>query len=401
MNKIHTLKLNKMKKIILLFISVLTITTTFAQKGKVTAAESLLAEGSTDKAKEAIDLAMTNEKSNTWPKTYIVAAKIYTQLYKDSKDSAGVIKAAEYYEKAIEFDKKGNEKGKQIGRYKKEIGQALVFFGNELTNAGVEAFNKENYTAAVKAFSSILDLNKNEYAIAIQGEKTDTSIIYNAALAAYNGEDWENAEKYFGQAIDLKYGGGDAVLLLDQVYQNAGDSTKMDANLKKGFELYPEDSRILTALINYYLTTKQNDKAFDYLNTAIEKDATNPSFYYARGVLNDNSKNFDKALADYNKCLELDPEYFNALYNVGVMYFNKGVEQMNDANSETDSKKYNEKKKVGEATLKEALPYFEKAEKLAPDNANKQAVLESLKTLYYRFDMTNKYKAVEDQLNAL
>ncbi len=100
-----------MKKIILLFISVLTITTTFAQKGKVTAAESLLAEGSTDKAKEAIDLAMTNEKSNTWPKTYIVAAKVYTQLYKDSKDSAGVIKAAEYYEKAIEFDKKGNEKG--------------------------------------------------------------------------------------------------------------------------------------------------------------------------------------------------------------------------------------------------------------------------------------------------
>ncbi len=390
-----------MKKIILLFISVLTITTTFAQKGKVTAAESLLAEGSTDKAKEAIDLAVANEKSNTWPKTYIVAAKVYTQLYKDGKDSDGVIKAADFYEKAIEFDKKGNEKGKQIGRYKKEIGQALVFFGNELTNAGVEAFNKEDFAGAVKAFSSILDLNENEYAIAIQGEKLDTSIMYNAALAAYNGEDWANAEKYFAEAIDLKYGGGDAVLLLHQVYQNAGDSAKMDANLQKGFELYPEDSRILTELINYYLTTKQNDKAFDYLNTAIEKDPSNPSFYYARGVLNDNSKNFDEALADYNKCLELDPKYFNALYNVGVMYFNKGVEQMNDANSETDSKKYNEKKKVGEATLKEALPYFEKALELAPDNANKQAVLESLKTLYYRFDMTDKYKEVEDELNAL
>ncbi len=149
------------------------------------------------------------------------------------------------------------------------------------------------------------------------------------------------------------------------------------------------------------MTTKQNDNAFDYLNTAIAKDSTNPSFYYARGFINDNCKKFEKAVNDYNKCLELNSEFFSALYNLGVMYFNKGVEQVNDANSETDSKKYVAKKKVAEGIFKEALPYLERALLLTSNNSDKERVLESLKTIYYRFNMMDKYCNVQDQLKSL
>lgn len=390
-----------MKKTILLLISVVTISMAMAQKGKVTTAVALLDQGDVTKAKEAIDEAITNEKSSTWPKTYIVAAKVYSKLTRDGKDDTGVIKASEFYSKAIELDKKGDEKGKKIGRYKQEIGQAIMLFSNELTNAGVQAFNKEDFSNAVKAFENLLTLTNNEYVTAIQGEKVDTAIIFNTALAAYNGKDWETAEKYFNQTIDLKYGEGDAVLLLHNVFSSSGDSIKMGPNLLRGFQAYPEDNRILTELISFYLKTNQNDKALDYLNKAIESDQSNPSYYYARGVLNDNSKNFDDALADYNKCLELDPEYFNALYNMGVLYFNKAVEQMTEANMETDFKKFEAKKAIGEATFKESLPYFEKALPLAGDKNNEAAVLESLKTLYYRFEMMDKYKEVEDKLKSL
>ena len=387
-----------MKKIILLLISAIAVSGIFAQKGKVTTATTLLDQGDVTKAKEAIDAALASEKSNTWPKTYIVAAKVYTKLAKDGQDDQGIIKASEFYSKAIEFDKKGDEKGKKIGRYKNEIGQELLFFSNELTNAGVQAFNKEDFANAVKAFENLLEINTNEYAVAIQGEKVDTAIIFNAALAAYNAKDWTAAEKYFNQSIDLKYGGGDAVLLLHQVFGSAKDSTKMGANLIKGFETYPEDDRILTELINFYLITQQNERALDYLNKAIESDQSNPSFYYARGVLNDNSKNFDAAIADYKKCLELDSEYFNALFNMGVMYFNKGVEEVNVANDETDMKKYEAKKAIAEGTFKEALPFFERAHTIKPEDA---AVLESLKTLYYRFEMMDKYNETEAKLKAL
>ncbi len=387
-----------MKKTVLFLAAVMIFSVAFAQKGKVTTATTLLEQGDAVKAKEAIDAALASVKSNTWPKTYIVAAKVYTKLAQDKKDETGIIKAYNFYLKAIELDKKGDAKGKKIGKYKKELGQALLFFGNQMTNSGVEAFNKEDFATAVTAFDGLLNLNTNEYLVEVQGEKFDTTIVWNAGLAAYRGKDWPNAEKYFNQSIDVKYGGGDAVMLMHQMFAESGDSAKMGPNLIKGFETYPEDNRILTQLINYYLVTKQNSKALDYLNKAIESDKDNASFYYARAVLNDNSKNFDEAIIDYKKCLELNSEYFDALYNMGVMFFNKGVEQMNDANAETDTKKFNAKKAVAEATFKESLPFFERASIIKPEEA---AVLESLKTLYYRFEMMDKYKAIEDRLESI
>ncbi len=387
-----------MKKTILFLVAIFAMTLAMAQKGKVTTALTLFDQGDVDKAKEAIDAAVDNEKSNTWPKTFIVAAKVYTKLAEEGKEENGILKAYEYYLKAVELDKKGNEKGKQIGKYKKEIGQALLLFGNQLTNAGVEAFNKEDYAGAVKAFDGLLSLNDNEYLIEVQGEKIDTAIIYNTALAAYQAKNWEVAEKYLDKSIEYKYGGADAVLLKHQMYSESGDSTNMGSNLIKGFETYPDDSRIIGILINYHLETQQNDIALDYLNKAIEKDQSNPSFYYARAALYDNSKNFDKAKEDYNKCLELDPKNFNALYNLGVMYFNQGVEEMNVANDETDFKKYEAKKAIADKTFKKALPYFEKALEV---NAKEAAVLESLKTLYYRFEMMDKYNEMDKILKSL
>jgi tetratricopeptide (TPR) repeat protein len=387
-----------MKKTVLTLVSILALSTAIAQKGNVTSAITFLDQGNAFKAKKAINEAINNEKTSEWPRTYIVAAKVFTELARKGKDDKGIIKAYEYYQKAIDLDKKGDAKGKKIGKYKKEISQALLLFRNQLTNTGVEAFNNEDYKTAFKAFEGQLKLNKNEYMIDILGEVYDTTIVYNAAIAAYSSKQYDAAEKYFDDLVDVKYGNGDIILFLHQVHSATGDSAKMGPNLKKGFEVYNGYERILTQLINYYLETKQNDMAYDYLSKAIKNDETNPSYYYARGVLNDNSKQFEGALADYKKCLEIDPEFFNALYNLGVMYFNKGVEQMQEANNERDFKKFEQKKKIAEATFKESLPYFEKCLTI---NDKEPAVLENLKTLYYRFEMNDKYKEVDAKLKAL
>jgi hypothetical protein len=42
---------------------------------------------------------------------------------------------------------------------------------------------------------------------------------------------------------------------------------------------------------------------------------------------------------NYNLALEKDPVNFNALYNIGVLYYNKGVEMTNIANEIKDIKK--------------------------------------------------------------
>ena len=398
----YLLKLNEMKRIILYLFFAFSISTVsvYAQKGKVTAADSYLTTNDLESAKKAIDAALANEKSKNWPKTYIVAAKVYAALQKDGKDDKGVIKAYDFYQKAIELDAKGNEKGKGKGKYKKDILFALTFFVSDITNAAIEAFNKEDYETAYKAFAAVLELNKDVAKLedVPENEMTvDTAIVYNCALAAYNAKDWADAEQYFKQTIDLGYGGGDAVLLLNQVYTNMNDSVKMGDNLQKGVELYPDDERILTSLIQFYLSTKKNDDALNYLNKAIEKDPENASYYYARGVLYE-SVDKDKAIENYKKAIEIDPSMFNALFNIGVIYYNKGVEEQNKANEMTNMNDYEQEKKVAEKYWEQALPYLEKASELEPTNLD---VLESLKGLYYRFDRMDKYNEMKAKIEAV
>ncbi len=390
-----------MKRVILYLFFAFSISTVsvYAQKGKVTAADSYLTTNDVESAKKAIDAALANEKSNQWPKTYIVAAKVYTALQKAGKDDKGVIKAYDFYKKAIELDAKGNEKGKQKGKYKKDILFALTFFVSEMTNAAIEAFNKEDYETAYKAFEAVLAINDDIAKLEDkEGElPVDTAIVYNCALAAYNAKNWENAEKYFKKTIDLGYGGGDAVLLLNQVYINMNDSVKMGDNLQKGVELYPEDERILTSLIQYYLSSKHNEEALNYLNKAIEKDPENASYYYARGVLYE-SVDKDKSVENYKKAIEIDPKMFNALFNLGVIYYNRGVEEQNKANEMTNMDEYNKEKKIAEGYWEQALPYLEKALELEPNNLD---VLESLKGLYYRFDRMDKYNEIKAKIEAV
>lgn len=385
-----------MKRVALFALLILSMTTVFAQKGKVSAASQYLTTNDLDKAKEAIDLAIEHEKSADWPKTYIVAAKVYTEQYKASKDVEDIKKAVDFYKKAIELDQKGDAKGKGIGKFEKEIKLQLTFFKPDLTNAGIEGFNTEDFNAALYAFENVLYVNSLPM-FADEEAGIDTAIVYNCALAAYNAKDWEKSEQYFNQTIDLHYAGGDAVLLLHQVHQTTGDSLKMGENLKRGFELYPEDSRILTTLIQYYLDSKQNEAALEYLNTAIEKDPSNPTFYYARGVLYEKIDQ-DKAISDYEKSLELDDSYFNSLYNIGVIYYNKGVEQQNVANDKTTTKEYEAALKIANDYWKKSLPYMEKAIEVKPDEA---AVLETLKGLYYRFEQMDKYNEVKAKLDGL
>ncbi len=385
-----------MKKLALLAILTISISAVYAQKGKVSAANGYLETNDLEAAKKSIDLALEHEKSIGWPKTYIVAAKVYTELSKSGQDAEGIKKAVDFYKKAIELDQKGDAKGKGIGKYAKEIKLQLTFFKPDLTNSGIEGFNTENFNKALYAFENVLYINSLEM---FQEEDSgiDTAIVYNCALAAYNSKDWKKAESYFKQAIDLGYGGGDAVLLLDQVYETSGDTLKIADNLKVGFTKYPDDERILTKLIQYYLDVQQNDAALEYLNTAIEKDPENPSFYYARGVLYEGTDK-DKAIENYKKCLEIDVNFFNALYNIGVIYYNKGVEQQNVANDKTTTKAFNEAMDIANGYWEKALPYMEKAHEVQPQEV---AVLETLKGLYYRFERMDKYNEVKAKLNEI
>jgi tetratricopeptide (TPR) repeat protein len=145
---------------------------------------------------------------------------------------------------------------------------------------------------------------------------------------------------------------------------------------------------------------------------AKEKEPNNVSVLYAIGVTYDLLKNdtklpdaeragyFDKAISAYKETIALDPNYFDAVFNLGAIYFNKGGDVINEANKLpiNESAKYEKLLAEGNNYLNLALPYLEKCEVLQPLD---KSTLVSLKEIYTRLNMGEKLTAVNSKLSSM
>lgn len=394
-----------MKKTTILLTLLVAFSGAFAQKGKVTTALNFKDTGKLDKAVEAIEEAVnpSNEKavegSIPWPRTWEVRGEIFQAVFQSKDENIKKLSAdplgtaLESYKKALELDTKD--------RFGKSIKIKLTLLTTDLTNQAIEAFNAEDYNRALSSFEQIIEL-EGLPVMKAEGEAAvvDTVIIYNAGLAAYNAEKYDAAIKYYKEVAKYKYNGARTHQLISSSYIAKKDTLGALEALKDGLKEYPDNSPIMVDLINIYLNSNRSDEAMKYLNMAISQDPENASFHFALGTLYDKLENFEGAKSAYEKAISIKNDYFDAYYNLGALFFNRGVKQVDVANAvpANDPDRYEAEKAKADDEFKKAIPYMEKAHECNPKD---KYTLESLKALYYRQKMTDKQKEVEEKMKNL
>lgn len=385
-----------MKKTLFLLSFILLASVVFAQKGKVSSALNFKDTGKLDKALEAIEEAIdaSNPKTKsslTWPRTWEVRGEIF-QAIAQSKD-ANVKKlskdplseALNSYKKALELDDKN--------RFDKSVKIKLTLLVNDLTNQAVEAFNADNYPRALLSFEQILELQELPVMKADNPEAIDTIIIFNAGLAAYNAENFDKAIEYYGIAAKHGYNEGRTYQLLSKAHLDNKDTTAALLTLQEGFQKYPGDNGVLVEMINIYINAGKTNDAMKYLSLAIEQDPENSTYYFAQGSLYDQMGEQEKSIASYKKAIDANKEYYDAHYNLGALYYNNGVKQIEVANKvpASENVRYEAELKKADDWFELALPLMEKCRELKPDDPY---ALESLRNLYYRLKMMDKYEEI-------
>jgi len=66
------------------------------------------------------------------------------------------------------------------------------------------------------------------------------------------------------------------------------------------------------------------DEAIRQYDKAIEIDPSRPEFYNNRGLANKKKGNLGRATADFNQAITVNPGYTDAYYNRGLVYINQG-----------------------------------------------------------------------------
>ncbi|HHJ10551.1 MAG TPA: tetratricopeptide repeat protein [Bacteroidetes bacterium] len=383
-----------MKKFGLILIGAMLLSTlVYAQKGKVASALTYLENGEIEKAWQTIKIAEKNPKTANWYKTFYVKGRIL-QAITESKDSKvnqlvenSLVKAYESYQKAIKLDEKG--------KISKTIEIYLPMLNNDFIQMGVKSFKDQKFEDAMKAFEYALKVGQDK----VFGGVVDTSLIYNAGLAAYNGKLWDKAVEHLSKAIQMNYGGSSAYILLKNAYLEKGDTLSAKKTLQLGFDKYPTERNIIFELINYYLLIENDSKAaLDYIRKGLEKDPENASLYFAEGLALDKIGKHQEAIQAYKESIARDSTFLNSYYNLGALIFNDGVNMFNECNKIMDNEKFKACVAKADEKFKESLPYLERAHKLDPKEIN---TMETLKVLYYRLHMYDKRDQIVKELEAV
>ena len=258
----------------------------------------------------------------------------------------------------------------------------------------IQYFRRDEYDKALVEFELIQEISKAD----IYEGYLDTAIIYNSALAARNAGKHEKAAHYFEKAASLYYGGSDTYYLLKNEYIDLKDSLKALDALERGYALYPDSTLIIFELVNYHLSSGNNDEGMKYLDLAENLASSNPSIYFAKGTLFEKLGDKEMAMQAYEQAIVVDPEFFNAWFNIGALYFNNAVEMYEKANEIEDLEEYNKAKAEADEALKKAIPPLVKAHELDP---TEKSCLETLSTIYYRLQMTEERDAIREKLDNL
>ena len=388
--------------VILLIFLMISATVVHAQSRDIRRANRQLDRGNLASAIEHLEDAKQHEGYSEDPEFWITKSKLFLEIaitqeeeYKDLVDNP-VIKADEAVFKARDLD--------VDNQFLLDIQQMLLFLSEITFNVGVEAYQEQDWLKASDYFL-------RSYEIGLEFDSKDTTTYYNAAFTAELGRDLERAQKLYLELKDMEYDQSFIYISLTNIALSQGDTLSATQYVQEGRERYPDDLDLIFSEADIHIFTGNIEKAREVLDVAIQKDPENPNLYFAFGANYDKMSSdttyteeermfaFDEAVKAYEKAIELKPDYFDAVYNLGVLYFNRGIrifEESEERLREThDFAQYQkDEEKFKEAWL-EAQPYLEASkEMLDMEDPSMQVVVISLVELYARTDQLDKLEEI-------
>lgn len=380
-----------MRRIALLLVfSLISTASLLAQNSAVSKATRYLDEGKLDLAKQSIDEAVVHEKTMDKGKTWYTKGKVYKAIalsenpdYQSLDDNA-LVESVESFKKAMEMEK---ENSTYHLFSQEEVNQLWA----TTLNKGAELFEAGEYEQAIEQFNDLQVINPE-----------DTTGYLYAGIAAMQASQYEVAEKNYYKLLDMGYKSPDVYTGLIWLEKSQNE------DLDKALELVeqarkdmPENLDIMREEINLLLSLERKEEALAKSEAAIQAEPENPSLYYITAYLYDEVGQGEKAEEFYKKAIEINPEYFDANYNLAVLYFNRGVEVVKEANNmtiEMYQKKGKEVKAKSKVHFEAAIPYLLKAHEIKPEDTQ---VVEILQTTYMELGMTDKAEEYRKKLDSM
>ena len=352
-------------------------------------------------AKKFIDLAAENVQTSNDPKMWVFRGKIYLTIDQDTSEAIRNLDVDAIEKSAISFVNCMKVDIKQ--NYIEDCNGNIWIAGVRIFNKAVAALNKGDFAKASRYFTIALDIIPFDRDNNMKRSSITADLItYNLSKTAVRSKDSAKAKMYLQKLIDSKYNDPMIYIYMSRVYLEEKDTVKALSYVDQGRKIFDENTNLLNAEISIYGAQGKFDVLISKFTDAINLNPESELLYYHRASIYENKMDNEKAELDYKKALELKPEYFEANYYLGGLYFNQAAELANSAKNIKNNDEFENAKKKYEAKFKEAEPFLEKSLELNPRKSEEdqrlyKANLNSLKQLYARTGEMEKYNKLKAQ----
>jgi Tfp pilus assembly protein PilF len=374
--------------------------TVSAQKNEITNAILYDKEGNLEKAKIAIDKAVNHPKTMEDPKAWYTAGTIYEKIEIAKRTDLGaglenIEKIGQAYQNAIKFDKPG-------GFYALESEKRKDVPWQMALNKGVELYQNKQYKEAAPY-----------YGVAQRAKPQDTTAFVYGAYNALSIPDYDLYEQHIDNLDKIGYNN-----LLDYYIQlinglmGAKQNEKALQVTEKARKKYPTNKDLSITEIQLYFELGKNAQLITKLEEGIKLDPENSQLYSTLGSIYDQAAKDEskspaeqesskkKALELYQKAIDKDPKNFDAHFNMGIIYYNEGVEIDRELSKVMGD--FNAYKKNGAAIEAKAKAQWEKTIKKFEDafklDNSDQQLLRAMRTVYAKLKRIEDAKRIDDML---
>ncbi len=377
--------MNRFVPILVLFLAF--INTTNAQKTQVVLAQNSVGKlqesiskkedtkkqlGIIGEGIKAIEIAQKDKKTKNWPETWAIKSYLssYIAVIDDNEANSN-----KYFDLAI----KSLDTAQILDKFQanSELTKAAIYNINvkKLTE-GNRSFNQSDFLAAYNILKDVSDYLPK-----------DTTLAINVALSAQKVQAYDQALKYFLRAKENGVKNPIIHQTIANLYASRFEQELAIKSLEDGLKLNPYHPFLTNDYINILLDNEKYDKALKAIESSLTTERRNGRLlYFLFGYLQQSQlKNYAIAEESYKKALALDQNYFDALYQLALVY----IDNANDALKQKNKQKYNGSINRAEFTLLRAHEI----------NINDLNTVQLLIDIYTRKNRLDKVQDLKRKLN--
>ncbi|MFQ3576875.1 MAG: tetratricopeptide repeat protein [Cytophagales bacterium] len=328
-------------------------------------------EGDLAKAKIEIEKASKHEKTINNPKTFYYKGLIFEEISNSNdkqisalSDSASLVSYRAYL-KSIALDKPN-------GQYAKMSQKNLNNLWSSLVNSGIKLYQEKSYNQSLEFYEAAQQIKPKDtlayvYAQYAYMAMNDTANILNSYKKLFE-IGYKNESAFYNAAnltFNFKTNGFDEAIKI----------------IEEGKKHFPNSKMLLLEEANIYTKSMKSDIAIQKLTEAVNKDNKNPILYFNLGVLYDQNGFETKAIESYEKAISLNPNEFDALFNLGAFYYKKAgdiikvVNQMNASQYNKEGKKMETDAKT---LFEKSYVYFSQCKNLKNNEPSVERIMNDL-----------------------